>query len=450
MARPQILLVNPWIHDFAAYDLWARPMGLLVLGSRLRHLGWEPVLVDCLDQDHPDMPPAKVKGQAHGRFSRSEIPKPAALQGIPRVYSRYGVEPRFIENDVASLPIPKAILVTSLMTYWYPGVQETTQLLRKVFPRTPLLLGGIYASMLPRHAAKNTVVDEVLEGPGETVLQDALFRHTGLDPAPSGAGVELEFTPALDLMRRVRYLPLLTSRGCPFRCSYCASSRMLGSHVRRDPADVVGEIQDAGLRYGIRDVALYDDAFLVDPERHAIPILEAAAELAPGTRWHTPNGLHAAAIDRRVAGALKRAGFETVRLGLESSADGFHVATGGKTDKKRFLAAVRDLKETGFAREQIGAYLLVGLPGQSRAQIEDDVDFALKAGTNPRLAEYSPIPGTSMWADAVDRARYPVADEPLFQNCTLLPTAEPGVDWGFLQETRTRITECLRARDDSC
>jgi len=438
-------LVNPWIHDFAAYDLWARPMGLLVLGSLLRRLGWEPVLVDCLDQDHPDMPPAKVKGHAHGRFFRAEIPKPAALQGVPRAYSRYGVEPRFIEKDVVSLPAPEAIVVTSLMTYWYPGVREIAKLLRKAFPDTPMVLGGIYASLLPEHAAKDTAVDEVLEGPGETVLQAALFRHTGLNPYSSGTGAELEFTPALDLMRRVRYLPLLTSRGCPFRCAYCASSKMLGSYVRRDPADVVGEIQDGLLRYGIQDVVLYDDAFLFDSERHAVPILEAVAELAPGTRWHTPNGLHAAAINRRVAEALKAAGFETIRLGLESSSEAFHAATGGKTDRKSFLRAVRSLKDAGFVKAQIGAYLLVGLPGQTRSQIEDDVEFALTVGTSPRLAEYSPIPGTSMWAHAVKRARYPLAEEPLFHNCTLLPAAEPGVDWGFLQQTRSRIAEYLKA-----
>jgi hypothetical protein len=320
-------------------------------------------------------------------------------------------------------------------------------MVRKIFPHTPMLLGGIYASILPRHAADHTAADEVLEGPGETMLQDALFRHTGLNPASSGAGAEPGFTPALDLTRRVRYLPLLTSRGCPFRCVYCASTRMLGSYVRRDATDVVGEIQHAQRRYGIRDVVLYDDAFLVDPERHAIPILDATAELAPGLRWHTPNGLHAAAIDRRVAVALQRAGFRTIRLGLERSSDVFHAATGGKTDRNRFLAAVRNLKEVGFATDQIGAYLLVGLPGQTRSQIEDDVDFALTAGANPRLAEYSPIPGTFMWPDAVRRARYPLAEEPLFQNCTLLPTAEPGVDWQFLQETRTRITECVNGQD---
>jgi len=249
----------------------------------------------------------------------------------------------------------------------------------------------------------------------------------------------LEFSPALDLLRVVRFLPLLTSRGCPFRCAYCASAKLSPFFVRQDPDAVVQEIQDAVQKYGVQDIALYDDAFLVDADAHALPILEAAAERFPGMRWHSPNGLHAAAINQKVALAMKKAGFETIRIGLESSADEFHRRTGGKTDMDSFVSAVRHLKEAGFSREQIGGYLLVGLPGQSPQQVEEDVERVLQAGAFPKLAEYSPIPGTSMWEEAIKSGQYPIDQEPLFQNCTLLAAAEPGVDAEFLRKTRQRI-----------
>jgi radical SAM superfamily enzyme YgiQ (UPF0313 family) len=441
MLRPVILLVNPWIHDFAAYDLWARPLGLLVLASRLRRNGWEPHFVDCLDPDHPQMPPAKVKALSDGHFHRTPIARPQALEGISRTFCRYGVHPEFIRHDLESMPVPRAILVTSLMTYWYPGVQETIQLLRSVFPETPILLGGVYASLLPEHAQGNCCADEVLAGPGEGALGKALFKRTGERCEPDANPVELEFSPCLDLMRRVKFLPLLTSRGCPFHCTYCASKKMSPAFVRRHPESVVEEIEAAAVRYGISDIVLYDDAFLVDPARHALPILLSAASRLPGLRWHTPNGLHTSAIDRRVATAMKRAGFETIRLGLESSSNEFHARTGGKTDVQGFLKAVINLKDAGFSRRQIGAYLLVGLPGQSRALIEDDIERVLLAGALPKLAEYSPIPGTEMWSKAVKASRYPIDKEPLFQNCTLLAAAEPNVDSAFLQTARKRISE---------
>jgi radical SAM superfamily enzyme YgiQ (UPF0313 family) len=439
MKRPEILLVNPWIHDFAAYDLWAKPLGLLVLASKLRREGWEPRLVDCLDPDHPAMPRTKLKEHAHGRFFRSPLTKPEALEDIPRSFSRYGVYPELIEKDLLSINAPRVILVTGLMTYWYLGVQETVVLLKKIFPQTPVLLGGIYASLLPDHAQQHSGADEVVIGPGETALASTLQRFTGISPTESSDSVKLEFTPALDLLRMVRFLPLLTSRGCPFKCAYCASGTLSPFFVRRDPAEVIQEIDDAVKQFGMRDIALYDDAFLVDAANHALPILDAVAARFPGLRWHSPNGLHAAAIDQKVALAMKKAGFETIRIGLESSADEFHRQTGGKTDIKSFISAVRHLIEAGFSRSQIGAYLLVGMPGQSARQIGDDVDRVLEAGAYPKLAEYSPIPDTPMWKDAIKSGRYPLEQEPLFHNCTLLPTAEPEVDSEFLRKTRQRI-----------
>ncbi|MEJ2718654.1 MAG: B12-binding domain-containing radical SAM protein [Deltaproteobacteria bacterium] len=445
MKRSNILLVNPWIHDFAAYDLWARPMGLLVLGTRLRQQGWEPRLLDCLDHDHPAAAPARLKDHAHGRFLRSPIPRPAPLKHVERAYARYGLDPEIVLSDLQSMPVPAAVLVTSLMTYWYPGVQETVGLIRESFPGVPIILGGIYASLLPDHARQHVGPDELVTGPGESWLFPALFKMTGVSPRDERTSNDLEFRPALDLMRRVRFLPLLTSRGCPYRCSYCASHQLVGRFLRRKIPDILEEIEHARLRHGVYDIALYDDAFLIDSRKYAIPLLQAVADKMPGLRWHTPNGLHAAAIDPLVAKAMKMAGFETIRIGLESASDEFHVSTGGKVELRNFFAAVRNLHEAGFAREQIGVYLLVGVPAQSRAQIERDVELVLEAGAIPKLAEYSPIPGTAMWRDAMRASPYPIDREPLYQNCTLLPAAQPQVDWAFLQKTRQRIRESLES-----
>lgn len=443
MRRPVILLVNPWIHDFAAYDLWARPMGLLLLGTRLRRLGWEPLLVDCVDQDHPGMAPVKERQFSHSRFFRTPIDKPPVLSDIPRVFSRYGVIPDLVEADLAALPPPEAVLVTSLMTYWYSGVRETVDLVRRVFPDVPVLIGGIYASLLPEHAAVHCRPDEILRGPGEETLPNALYRHTGISNQPSAFKERFEFSPALDLMTNVRFLPLLTTRGCCLKCSYCASSLVFPHFVRRHVSEVIKEIQTGVNVHRIHDIALYDDAFLLEAHAHALPILDAAAHLFQGLRWHTPNGLHASAIDSQVAVAMKQAGFETIRIGFETSSDEFHRRTGGKTGRMEFLNAVKNLLDAGIPGGSIGAYLLVGLPGQTTSEVEDDVELVLRSGVVPKLAEYSPIPGTAMWSAAIRASRYPLETEPLFHNCTLLPAASDSLDPKFIQKTRRRISEQL-------
>ncbi|WP_169316398.1 B12-binding domain-containing radical SAM protein [Desulfomonile tiedjei] len=448
MKHPTLLLVNPWIHDFAAFDLWARPMGLLVFATRLRKLGWNVSLLDCLDRHHPEMVTLKSRSLGRGPFHRTLIAKPSCLETIPRTYARYGVDPQIVKRDLESLPVPAAILVTSLMTYWYTGVRETVQLLREVFPKVPILLGGIYASLLPEHAKMHIRADAILPGPAEHSIAEHLQRCTGIRPEIGSDSTGLEFTPALDLLRKVTFIPLLTSRGCPLRCTYCASRTLNSNYLQRPVEDVISELQDACLKYDVLDIALYDDAFLINAERHALPILDEIAERLPGLRIHAPNGLHATRIDSRVAVAMKKAGFETIRIGLESSSDEFHSRTGKKTDLQSFFSSVTNLRDAGFSREQIGVYLLVGVPGQSSAQIEEDVEIVLTAGAYPKLAEFSPIPGTLMWGQALGNSRYPLEEEPLFHNCTLLAAAEPDVSVQFIGDLRKQISSFLHLNQD--
>ncbi len=445
MKRPKILLVNPWIHDFAAYDLWAKPLGLLVLGSILRLQGWDPVFVDCLDPHHYSLRNSLTAGRSRGKFHKTMLKKPEPLELVPRTFSRYGVPVDQIRQDLDNQERPEAILMTSLMTYWYSGVTETADLLREVFPGVPLILGGIYASLMPEHALGATRVDEVVQGPAEHRLAETLYRWTSLNPGTGHSNPPIQFTPDLDLLSSVRFLPVLTSRGCPYRCVYCASRLVQPNYQRRDPLEVVREIETNILKYNVDEIVLYDDAFLCHANEHALPILDAFSSLKPGLKWHTPNGLHVSEISPRVAASMKRAGFKTIRLGLESTSDNFHKTSGGKTNWKDFIRAVGYLKDAGFDTSEIGVYLLVGLPGQTSAQIEQDVEKALQAGAYPKLAEYSPIPGSALWPVSVNVGRYPIDKEPLYQNCSLLPVATPEVTWEFLSQMRKMIRDSIQS-----
>lgn len=353
----------------------------------------------------------------------------------------YGVTPDALNRNFTDIPRPELILVTSHMTYWYPGVQAAIKLLREVYPGVKIVLGGIYASLMPAHA-ELIGADAIVRGPAELSLSETLFKVSGI-ATETEAEPTLGFSPALDLVRTKRFLPLLTSRGCPFSCAYCASKRLAPTYVTRSTDGVMNEIESGLTKWGFKDVALYDDAFLYNAQAHALPILKATSERFQGLRWHSPNGLHASAITLEVATAMKKAGFETLRLGLESSTDEFHKRTGGKTTWANFKQAVENLRCAGFAKKQIGAYLLVGLPGQTRAMIEEDVDKALEVGAHPKLAEYSPIPGTSLWRKALESAKYPIEEDPIFHNCTLAPCSHQSVTEEFVGAMRKKVAASL-------
>ncbi len=415
---------------------------MLILANHLRETGWEPFFLDCLDPDHPLLPEKSRRAGSRGRFHRTEIPKPPALKDVPRTFARYGVPYELISDDLRRMQRPDAILVTSMMTYWRTGLVETIDLLRESFPGVPVVMGGIYASILPENAERLCNVDKLVEGPGEMQIDRVLgdLLKTG---APRNIMAQIQFKPALDLLSNVRFLPLLTSRGCPYTCHYCASKIVAPFFVQRPVHAVITEIEESLDRYNCKDIAIYDDAFLVNANNHALEILKPFESDNPELRWHCPNGLHARAIDSKVAKVFRRCGFRTIRMGLESSSDTFNISTGGKTDREIFLRAVRFLREAGYVQEEIGAYLLVGLPGQTCSEIEEDVNFVLEAGAHPKLAEYSPIPGTYMWEDAVRQSVYPIIDETLFHNCTLLPAALPEVTSEFIGRTRRRIRDVL-------
>ena len=91
---PRILLVNPWIHDFAAFDCWSKPLGLLYIASVLRAEGFSVELVDCLSTGCPSTVAAlRRRPNGSGHFLKEQLPKPAPLGHVPRKYSRYGIPP---------------------------------------------------------------------------------------------------------------------------------------------------------------------------------------------------------------------------------------------------------------------------------------------------------------------------------------------------------------------
>lgn len=125
MSAPRFLLINPWIHDFTAFDLWSRPLGFLSLYSYLRDNGCVVDYVDALHLD-PDtaeqwgleMPERRSNGT--GEYYSERIAKPDAYAHIPRYYRRFGLPPAVLRGRLQELPQPDAILVTSGMSYCIP------------------------------------------------------------------------------------------------------------------------------------------------------------------------------------------------------------------------------------------------------------------------------------------------------------------------------------------
>ncbi|UCC65890.1 MAG: B12-binding domain-containing radical SAM protein [Deltaproteobacteria bacterium] len=439
-----LLLINPWIYDFAAYDLWAKPLGLVYLAALLEKNGWRINYIDCLDVHHlaskVGLKPPKRRPDHRGHFYREQLDKPPPLGEIPRRFHRFGLPPELFQETLQSLPTPQAILVSSGMTYWYLGVQEVIKVVKEVFPAVPVILGGIYATLCADHAGRISGADFVIKGWGEVQILELLEELTAVYPLflPDLTDLDRLPYPAFRLYPKGDYVCILTSRGCPFQCTYCASSLLNPGFLKRDPVKVVDEVAHWVRRYGVEDIAFYDDALLVDQE-FAMSLLRGIEGSGIKARFHTPNGLHVRGVTEEVGKLMRHVGFTTVRLGLETSCAERQLATGGKVSNEDFRTAVRNLRQVGYSAREIGTYIMVGLPGQKRDEVEETIHFIWDSGARPYLAEYSPIPGTPLWEEAVETSPFDLEGEPLFHNNTILPCRWEGLSWNDLRELKDMV-----------
>lgn len=422
----RVLLVNPWIHDFSCLNLWSAPLGLLKVAEYLSQFDTELFFIDCLET-------VKKKKSGTGKYLRQEIEKPAVLKEIPRRFCRYGITPQEFKNKLREMPAPDIVFVGTLMTYWYTGVRETIEEIKKVFQDIPVITGGLYSTLLPDHCLRKTFTDGVFKGPVEKGLE-AFLNTFGFRLKRKRTSV-----PYWNLgLLKWDFAPLRTSSGCPFSCTYCASRIFYSEFRQRSPEEIMKEINELyNLR--IRDFAFYDDALLVRADEHIKPIMKEIIKRGLMINLHTPNGLHARFIDEETASLMKRSGFKTIRISLETISPELQEKTGGKVTLEEFKRAIRFLKKAGFTKNELGVYLMFGLPGQRLEEVIEGVNFLMSLDVRIHLTEFSPIPETPLWKGMVSSGIISQDIDPLLTNNSVFYYLFSGYDIKRLEKVKLEV-----------
>ena len=405
--QPKILLVNPPIYDFSAYDFWLKPYGLLRVAGYLRGQA-QLSLFDYLDRFHPlaPSPPAQRSGTwERGPFYAENAPKPVQFTAIPRTYRRYGLPRSLFQTMLAEAGPFDVALIQTVMTYWYPGVQEVIADIRAYSPQTTIVLGGVYATLCPQHARRlgaDLVIDRDYLEP--------LWELLRLTP-------QLQEVPLWEAYADLRVGVLKLADGCPFKCTYCSVPQVYPPFAARPLECVLAEL--AWLRQcGAQHIAFYDDALLFKPDQILLPFLRQVMQRGLEAYFHTPNALNARFITKDMARCMVQAGFRTFYLGFESSAYTWQRHTGGKVYAHELEQAVEHLVSAGADIRQITAYLIIAHPQTDQQDIEASMYFAHGLGLRLMLSEFSPIPGTP---DGERCRQWVDLDEPLWHNKTAFP-----------------------------
>ena len=325
----------------------------------------------------------------------------------------------------------------------------------------PIVLGGPHVSVLPEESCEKPYVDIVVRGEGEDAWIDISNRlerflkdqpsfstqaflhpeneifddclgityktsdgqiHNNPDrppiadldslPWPAYHHFRMEkytnLQPATDRVDGARSFSILTSRGCPYRCTFCSQSIMPIKWRSRSPENVLEEWRHLVEDLGAQEIGVLDDSANIRVkrlERLAHLLIENQLNHVP---WIFVNGIRANLASKELLSLLKQAGLKRVAFGVETGDPEILRTIDKKVDHDTIRQAFKNAKEVGL--ETI-AFMIIGLPGETRETMQRTIDFAIEL--DPLIANFSmmtPYPGTKVYEIVKRQGRFLIQD----------------------------------------
>jgi anaerobic magnesium-protoporphyrin IX monomethyl ester cyclase len=323
-----------------------------------------------------------------------------------------------------------------MFTCDYSSVKEMARATRAEFPQAVLLAGGPHPSALPGETLDEIPeLDFVFFGEAELGFprlvswlsgdkKEGLNSIPGLAFREGGEVIRVERGEIQDLTtipfprwdlidpriyppaphgtftRALPVAPVITSRGCPFACRYCAVHCTNGRKWRkREISDVVDEIEMLIREYGVREIHIEDDNFTLDRKR-VFEFCEQLGERRLDISWACPNGVRLDTLDEGLLRAMEDSGCYSLAVGIESCSEKFQhmmrrqISVNVLEEKVRLVAESSRIRMTGF--------FMLGYPGESRDEIKDTIDFACRLPLHRvQFSNFLPLPGTEVYEELV-------------------------------------------------
>ena len=425
----KVVLIQPPVRDFYLTKKRTLPYGLAVIAAGIRNAGFEVEIIDALAtaKSKPVQWPASfIHLKSH--YSQKDI----TLFSLFYDFFHFGYSLEHIAGLVREKQ-PFIVGISSLFTAYADMALKTAEIIKTWCPETLVVMGGHHPTQFPRETLAHPSVDVVVRGEGEAGMPElcralqngsplegipgVAFKKAGILHIPGPAWLsslkDLPI-PAFDLMNHPYYRRkkqgtaiVVSSRGCPMHCSYCAvSAASACARYRRRPVrDVLDEIRIQLSRQDIGFIEFEDENLSLSKDwfhtlfAGLIPLVKGR-----GIELRAMNGLFPGSLDDRTVSVMKSAGFKTLNLSLGSACC---------KQLKRFRRPdIRSSFESSLAlAEKYGleavSYLIAAVPGQSPEGSLEDLVYLAGKRTLIGLSIFYQAPGSLDFQTCKDRKLLP-------------------------------------------
>ena len=417
-AEMKVLLIQPPVQDFYETRIRTLPLGLLYIAASLQKEKINVELLDC-----------------HSMGGKREMSIPDKFRYLKKFYPVGDLSPfrlfskfnhfgmsweeisAYIQNSN-----PAVIGISSLFTPYYKEALRIAEIACHVVPLCKIILGGHHPALDYKNLLKLNYVDYIVFGEGErrfcqivkSLMMHESLKNDGIAYKLKGKIFsaktsdviehldELPF-PARNLLDndkykigRKNYTMLLTSRGCPQKCTFCSVHLTMGHKYRkRSVENVIAEMKECFHQYGTRIFDIEDDNFTWDRSRLLHFLKEVQTVFGEESIELTAmNGLSIANIDEETLPEMKKAGFKTLNIApvtMHSEQSVNLQRPYAFKDYQRVIMLARK------SEMQVTAYMIIGYPFES---INEMLDSVIALAVEPVLiggSVFYPTPGTAVY-----------------------------------------------------
>jgi radical SAM superfamily enzyme YgiQ (UPF0313 family) len=295
---------------------------------------------------------------------------------------------------------PDVVGITTTTLTLYDAL-ETAKMCKRYNPKVITIMGGSHCSIYPDETRAFKEVDYVIKGEGEIPFVKWLEGQTlgndveiidDLDSIPFPSRDLIDITKYHSAMSKGKLVTsLISSRNCPYSCSFCYQPHWGKKWRARSAEDVVVELVEC-YKLGIKEFEIYDDTFTYDRDR-VIKICDLILKWGMDIDWAIRTRVDC--VDKEMLQLMAKAGCKRINYGIESVTPSVLKVLRKGFNMIQVIDALRDTMDAGI---EIQAYFMIGSPRETREQILNTIKFA-----NKYIPDYvyysitSPIPGTDLY-----------------------------------------------------